>query len=147
MVFKFILGQMFALFCLVNCVTPSSAQWLENFGDVGTLKTLQGQVREGDDTPIAYAEIKIINLATLDTLKIIADEKGCYQKKRLAAGNYQFEITAQGHNVTIFIATINAHDKNAQKKYAIVRLSLGCASGNWGVTLVDKITDPSFKSD
>jgi hypothetical protein len=120
-------------------------QWLENFGYLGAVKELKGQVREGDDTPIPRANIKITNLATGKVHLIEADKDGCYRKAGLLFGIYKVTVNAQGHNVGEFTVTINTNDSSANaKRYTVVRLSPGCASGNSGVALVGKLSDPSF---
>ena len=122
-------------------------QWLEEFGHVGIVKKLQGQVRNGADEAIPDAIVNVTNTATSQTIEIKADDKGRFKRDNLPRGTYQVRVTARGHNLGEYTIKIDAKDKNALNRYTAIRLSPGCASGNSGVSLINKINAPSFSRE
>ena len=117
-----------------------SAQFLEDFGHIGTLKMFKGQVRDGLDSPIPHATLKIINLKEdADDYAIEADESGNFIKTDLPSGKYRINVLASGFNIGEFTVRISQDSLFASEKYIIVKLSPGCSSGDSGVKLVSKI--------
>lgn len=58
-----------------------------------------------------------------------ADENGVFRVKELPTGEYKVKIALSGFNPTEFTINISPYDSAASKKFIIVRLSPGCASG------------------
>ena len=139
--------QTILLLLMLNLCTIAFGHWLEHFGHTGAIKKLQGQVRDGLDAAIPRATIEITDLDKGQTFSITADEKGRFKKNRLPSGKYQIKVSARGFNLSEYTVNIDVNDHQALNKYTVVRLSPGCASGNSGVTLVNKINDPSFSKE
>ena len=121
------------------------AGFVEHFGHIGTLRVLKGQVRDGLDDPVPNAEVRIKNLSTDESYLLKADDKGVFRQDDLRSGKYLVSATGSAFNISEFTVRITPNDRNASNKFAIVRLSPGCASGNSGVKLLGKLTQRSFK--
>ena len=121
------------------------AEFVEHFGHIGTLRVLKGQVRDGLDDPVPNAEVRIKNLSKDESYLLTADEKGVFRQDELRSGKYLVSATGSAFNISEFTVRITPNDRNASNKFAIVRLSPGCASGNSGVKLLRKLTQRSFK--
>jgi hypothetical protein len=117
----------------------SSAQFLEDFGHIGTLKMVKGQVRDSIDTPIPHATLRITNLGNDGDYVVTADESGNFIKPDLPSGKYRIRVEASASNIAEFTARISQGSPFTSGKYLIVKLSPGCASGDSGVSLVSKL--------
>ena len=120
-------------------------EFIEDFGHIGTVRVFRGQVRDGLDVPVPRASLRIDNLTTGKTYSIDADENGVFKKDDLASGKYRVEVKAAGFNINKYTVKISRHSLIASRKYTVVRLSPGCASGNSGIALVKKVNEPSFR--
>jgi hypothetical protein len=121
------------------------AVFVENFGHIGTIRVLKGQVRDSLDELVPNAEVRIKNVSTEESYLLTADEKGVFRKDDLRSGKYLVSATDSAFNISEFTVRITPNDPDASNKFAIVRLSPGCASGNSGVKLLSKLTQRSFK--
>jgi hypothetical protein len=117
----------------------ASAQFLEDYGHAGTLRTLKGQVRYSDDTPIPHATLRITNLGNGKDYVIEASEGGNFIKADLPSGKYKINVSGTGSNIGEFTVRISQGSPTTSSKYIIVKLSPGCASGDSGLKLVSKI--------
>ena len=131
-IFLFIVGII-----LVGSIN-SFGQFLEDYGNIGTLKTFKGQVRDAADGLIPGAKIQYTNLSSKDEQFIEADENGVFKIKDLLPGEYKVRVDRSGFNITEFTVNISPYDSTASKKFIIIRLSPGCASGG-SVELESKI--------
>ena len=121
------------------------AQFMETFGDIGTMRVLKGQIRDGLDAPVPGATVTVKNVATEQSFSLDADERGVFRKTDLPSGKYSVTVYARGFNGGQYTVTIGRKDSSASNKYTVIRLSPGCASGNSGVALVSKLTQRSFR--
>jgi hypothetical protein len=121
------------------------AEFVENFGHIGTMRVLKGQVRDGLDTPVPDAHIEVKNLSNDETYSIDADDKGVFTKDDLPAGKYEVSVRASLFNIGEYTVRIKPNDSSASNKVTVIRLSPGCASGNSGVALVSKSSQRSFR--
>jgi hypothetical protein len=69
---------------VINCSSIASGQWVEDFGRIGAVRILKGQVRDGLDAPIPDAKIEIIGIFKLDSL---AGGRHLSIARRFNAGN------------------------------------------------------------
>ncbi len=121
------------------------AVFVESFGHIGTLRVLKGQVRDSHDEPVANAEVRIEGPSTEQSYVLYTDEKGVFRKDDLHSGKYLVSATGSVFNISEFTVRIAPDDPYASTKFAVVRLSPGCASGNSGVKLLSKLSQRSFK--
>jgi hypothetical protein len=139
-----------ALFCFVLVLLArcnnsiALAQWVEDFGYIGSFQILKGQIRDGLDEPVPQATLTLDELKTGKSYSINADEKGYFENSGLPPGKYRVEVKATGFNIGVYTVRIG-RSSSASKKYTVVRLSPGCGSGNSGVAVVSKINQRSFK--
>ncbi|MFN2493276.1 MAG: carboxypeptidase-like regulatory domain-containing protein [Pyrinomonadaceae bacterium] len=124
---------------------PAVAQFIENFGHAGHMRTLKGQIRDGLDNPIPSARLHIKRLSDDKLYSTDGDEKGIFQKDDLPSGKYEVLVWASGFNIGKYTLDVDSNGKNASEKYSIIRLSPGCASGNSGLVLVKSLDQPSFR--
>ena len=117
----------------------ASAQFLEDYGHAGTLRTFKGQVRYSDDSPIPHATLRITNLGNGKDFVIEADEGGNFIKADLPSGKYKINVRGTGSNIGEFTVRISQGGPSTSSKYIIVKLSPGCASGDSGLKLVSQI--------
>jgi hypothetical protein len=115
------------------------AEFIEDFGHIGTLRTFKGQVRDSGDTPIPHATLSITDLGNDKDYLIEAEEGGNFIKADLPSGKYKISVRGAGSNIGEFTVRISQGSPFTSSKYIIVKLSPGCASGDSGVTLVSKI--------
>src|SRR5262249_931695 len=132
---------------VINCGSIAYGEFIESFGHIGAVRTLKGQVRDGIDEPIPNAKIVITRLATGQIYSSNADGNGRFKKDGLPPGKYKMSVGAMGFNISECAVDINQRRLAASRKYMVIRLSPGCATGNSGVALVNKITDPSFQPE
>ena len=117
-------------------------RFIEDYGHVGTIKMLKGQVRDSADIPIPQATVSISNLGKDRNYVIESDENGNFLKYDLPSGKYKIRIDHPAHNIGEFTVRISQGSPFTSGKYMIVKLSPGCASGDSGVKLVSKIEKP-----
>jgi carboxypeptidase family protein len=133
------------LACLFVASTQSAAaQFLETFGNAGTIRVLQGQIRDGLDQPVSNADITITHVASQKIYELTADENGVFRKQNLPRGEYEVRIHATGFNLAEYTVKIAP---SGSKMFVIARLSPGCGSGNSGVALVKRLKDRSFTDE
>jgi len=132
---------------IINCGSMAYGQFIESFGHVGAVRIFKGQVRDGSDEPIPHAKVVITRLTTGKIYSTNADGNGCFKKDGLPLGKYRIKVDAIGFNIGEYTVNINQYSSAASRKYIAVRLSPGCASGNSGIALVNKIKDPSFQQE
>ena len=116
---------------------------LENYGNIGTLKTFKGQVRDAAEDLIPLAQIELTNLDSKKEYSIEADENASFLGTKLPSGKYKIRIRMSGFNQTEFTVTLSSRNSSASKKYIVIRLSPGCASGG-DVTLEDNLIKDPF---
>ena len=116
----------------------ASAQFLLNFGHAGTLRTLKGQVRYSDDTPIPHATLSISEVGNEKDYVIEADEGGNFIKPYLPSGKYKIRVRGEGSNIGEFTVRISQGSPATSSKFMIIKLSPGCASGDASVKLAGK---------
>jgi hypothetical protein len=119
--------------------TVSAGKFIEDFGDVGTLRSFRGQVRDSADNPVPRARFRILSLTTKNVFEIQADKDGRFEKRDLPSDKYRVEVDADAYNIGEYKLKISRFGLFASGKRILVRLSPGCASGPSGVTLVRKI--------
>jgi hypothetical protein len=132
---------------VITCGSIAYGQFLEDFGHIGTVRTLTGHVRDGLDSPITHATVTITRLDTGKIYSTRADGNGCFKKVALPSGKYKVRVEARGFNTGEYTVNINQYRSAASRKHMAVRLSPGCSSGNSGVELVKKTKDPSFQQE
>ena len=119
------------------------AQFTEDFGNIGSLRQFQGQIRDGLDAPVPWAEITITNVSTGDSYEVTANEKGVFRSS-LRRGDYEVRVRGTGFNHAIYKLKI---DPKGSKLYVVTRLSPGCGSGNSGVALIKRLKNRSFTDE
>jgi hypothetical protein len=115
------------------------AEFTEDYGHAGVLKTFKGQVRISDDSPIPGATLTITRLRNGQDYSIETDEYGNFRKADLPSGKYKIVVSSTSTNIGEFTVSISQGSPNTSSKYIIVKLSPGCASGDSGLQLVSKI--------
>jgi len=118
--------------------TNSFGQFVEDYGNIGTLKTFKGQVRDAADGLVPCATVQFTNLLSETQQTVEADENGIFKVKDLPTGEYKVKVERSGFNITEFTVKISPYESTASKKFIIIRLSPGCASGG-SVELESKI--------
>lgn len=118
--------------------TISFGQFLEEYGNIGTLKTFKGQVRDAADGLIPNAIIQFTNLNSEVKKSVETDDNGVFKIKSLSSGKYKVKVEIRGFNPTEFTVIINSSAQTSSNKFIIIRLSPGCASGG-SVELESKI--------
>ncbi|MEP6902931.1 MAG: carboxypeptidase-like regulatory domain-containing protein [Actinomycetota bacterium] len=139
---QLILKSLFILLLVVGAILTSSTysfgQFLEDYGNIGTLKTFKGQVRDAAEglVPVATVQFRNINSEEFQTFE--ADENGIFSVKGLPSGEYKVRVEMSGFNITEFTVKVSPRSSTASRKFVIIRLSPGCASGG-SVELESKI--------
>lgn len=142
--------SLFKLFVLILVFAGASQafgggtlQFTEDFGNAGTFKIFRGQVRFADDAEIGYANLTVTNLKNGQVYEIEADEDGNFIKGDLPSGKYRIRVHGPGTNTGDFTLRISHGGPSASARFIIVKLSPGCASGDSGLKLVNKVTKRS----
>lgn len=125
--------------CVLDQRSVVSAQFIEDFGHIGTLKMVKGQVRDSISSPVSHATLRIINVVNETNYVISANEDGNFIKPDLPSGKYRIRVEASGFNIGEFTVTLSRGRLSAARKFMIIKLSPGCASGDPGVSLVTSI--------
>jgi len=115
-----------------------SAQFVENFGHIGTLKMVKGQVTDSI-RPVSGATLYITNVANESNYVITVNEDGNFIKPDLPSGKYRIRVEASGFNFGEFTVRVSRGSPSTRGKFMVISLSPGCASGDSGVSLVSKI--------
>lgn len=136
---KFLISFIFILNLFGFCSQSVLAQFVEGFGEQGIFKKIRGQIQAGDESPVVGATISATNIETEATVIVESDENGNFKLAKLSDGKYDFRVEANGFNIAEFSAILNSKNSKALSKFIVVGLSPGCASGGFGVILVEKI--------
>ncbi len=117
----------------------SYGQFIEDFGNQGTFKVVRGQIQDGAETSVTTAVILATNVNTKKEFRSESDKNGNFKFVKLPSGKYTFRVEAVGFNITEFSLSLNSKNSKALRKFIIIGLSPGCASGGFGIMLADKI--------
>lgn len=126
---KSILVLLFVVGIVFSSDIAAYGQFVEDYGNIGTLKNFKGQVMDAGDGLIPFAEIELINLDSKKEYSVKADENGIFFGNNLPLGKYKIRIVLSGFNQTEFTVKLRPGSISASSKFIIVRLSPGCASG------------------
>lgn len=88
------LGGMILCLFIGNRVVYSSE--LHEFGHIGTVRTLKGQVRDPADEPLAGAMLELANQETQKEYSIQCKKDGRFNQKHLPGGTYEVKVMADG---------------------------------------------------
>lgn len=133
-----LLSLTFLIMAALDKRAVASAQFVEDFGHIGTLKIAKGQVRVSINTPVPHATLRIMNVENDRNYVIAANENGNFIKPDLPSGKYRIRVEASGFNIAEFTVSVTRRSPTPGK-FLVIKLSPGCASGDPGVSLVSKI--------
>ncbi len=131
-----------SLFCIPAVAVH--AQFVENFGDQGTFRSLRGQVQDGTETGIPFARLYLKKEGKDEEVLIETDEDGRFRKTDLPNGRYGVEIRVSGFNLFAFSLRLNK--QSGSKNFIVAGLSPGCSTGGFGIRLVKSLKRISEKT-
>ena len=134
----FLLSLTLLIVCALDQGSVVSAQFVEDFGHIGTLKMVKGQVTDSV-SPVPRATLFITNIANDRNYVITVNEDGNFIKPDLPSGTYRIKVEAVGFNIGEFTLRVRRGSRSTPGKFMIISLSPGCASGDSGVALVSKL--------
>jgi hypothetical protein len=137
---KTIFVSLFATGTILASSANAFGQMLEVYENIGTLRTLKGQIMDPNDGFIPAIDIQIKQKDSEKEFSLVTDEDGVFLDENLPPGEYTIKVAASGFNPTEITVKIDPNDYTASDKYILIRLSPGCASGG-SVELGDKVEE------